>query len=117
MPDNRKPNTRDDSKPQAHSVRVVPAQNFMAVYANTTQVRVGVFDVQLRFGVNIENEDKDSDETTMEEIVRVSISPQHAKAVLQLLAANLKGYEEEFGVINLRGKSQSKEETTKREDT
>jgi len=116
MPDNKRPKTGDDGKPQPPSVRRVPAENFMAVYANTTQVRMGIFDVQFSFGVNVENEDKDSSETTMRESVQVSMSPQHAKAVLQLLAGNLKGYEEEFGVINLKGKSHSKEESTERKE-
>lgn len=117
MPDNKRRKTGDDGKPQLPTVRKIPAANFMSVYANSAQVRMGIFDAQLSFGVHLESEDEDSSENTIEESVRVSMSPQHAKALIQLLATNLKGYEEEFGVINLRGKSQNKEEAAKREDT
>jgi Protein of unknown function (DUF3467) len=43
----------------------------------------------------------------MEEQVQLIMSPQHAKALLQILAKNVKKYEDEFGVIQLTAKSES----------
>ena len=67
-------------------------------YANSVQVRMSVWDFMLVFGtMNQES----PDELTIRNFQGVYLSPQQAKALLNVLSHNLSQYEQTFGTIAL----------------
>ena len=67
-------------------------------YANSVQVRMSVWDFMLVFGtMNQES----PDELTIKNFQGVYLSPQQAKALLNVLSHNLSQYEQTFGTIAL----------------
>ena len=66
-------------------------------YANNVELRLSPWDFRITFGEVL---DATEDGLIIERKVIVSMSPQHTKAVLDLLERNVKRYEEEFGEIN-----------------
>ena len=71
------------------------ADNFLKVYANSVEVRSHVWDFRLVFG------ESDKSGTQVEESAEIIFSPQQAKALSRILAANVSMYEKRFGEINL----------------
>ncbi len=69
------------------------------MYANSTGIRLGRFDITLALGHEIDNH--------IHESIVVSMSPQHAKAMNELLSASLQEYEEVFGQINIEERNNS----------
>jgi uncharacterized protein DUF3467 len=79
------------------------ADTFVSVYSNNLQMEVSPWDFKLIFG---EIEKGEADPTGqrlvklhVEDKVRVSMSPQHAKAVLKVLQENVALYEKQIGPI------------------
>jgi hypothetical protein len=67
-------------------------------YANSVQVRMSVWDFFLVFGVIRQDS---AEEVQVENFQGIYISPQQAKALLNLLGHNLAQYEQTFGAIAL----------------
>lgn len=67
-------------------------------YSNIVGVGVSVYDFKLTFG-NI----KDDNNANLDECkeVEVVMSPQHAKAFIEILADHLRAYEDRFGTVNI----------------
>jgi hypothetical protein len=66
-------------------------------YANNTQFQISPWDVSLDFGQIVgQTEDR---RLLVENLVRVVMSPQHAKVIAHLLMTQLAMYESEFGTI------------------
>ncbi|MFQ6896499.1 MAG: DUF3467 domain-containing protein [Turicibacter sp.] len=63
------------------------------MYANSTVLELGRFDITLTLAHKVDGRVFDS--------MLVSMSPQHAKALHHLLTVNLNQYEELFGEINI----------------
>lgn len=63
------------------------------MYANSTVLELGRFDITLTLAHKIDERVYDS--------MLISMSPQHAKALHRLLTTNLQQYEELFGEINI----------------
>lgn len=67
-------------------------------YSNSVQVRVSVWDFFLTFGTARQESAEAVNVTNFQGIY---LSPQQAKALLNVLAQNVKQYEETFGVMQL----------------
>jgi Protein of unknown function (DUF3467) len=67
-------------------------------YANSVQVRISVWDFFLVFGIMHQ---ESADEVQVENLQGIYLSPQQAKALLNLLGHNLAQYEQAFGPIAL----------------
>jgi uncharacterized protein (DUF2235 family) len=81
-------------------------ENYRDVYVNSAQVRLGAFDVSLSLGVVSDRDDPtDPNIIRVDELVRVRMSPQHAKALLRVLKEHVERYEGEFGELRYTPKS------------
>jgi flagellar protein FlaG len=67
-------------------------------YANSVQIRVNLWDFFLMFGL-VQQSSPDS--VTIHNFQGVYLSPQQAKALLNVLQQNIKEYEGAFGEIRL----------------
>lgn len=66
-------------------------------YSNAINLKFGIYDFQLFLGQETVVENK----PYVKVLAKVVLSPQHAKVVAQMLAENVKRYEEVFGEIKL----------------
>ncbi|HTH52970.1 MAG TPA: DUF3467 domain-containing protein [Edaphobacter sp.] len=67
-------------------------------YANSVQVRMSVWDFMLVFGTMSQDA---PDELTVKNFQGIYLSPQQAKALLNVLSHNVAQYEQAFGTIAL----------------
>ena len=67
-------------------------------YANSVQVRMSVWDFFLVFGTMHQ---ESADEVKIENFQGIYLSPQQAKALLNVLGHNLAQYEQTFGALAL----------------
>lgn len=67
-------------------------------YANSVQVRMSVWDFLLVFGTMSQEK---ADELNVKNFQGIYLSPQQAKALLNVLGHNLAQYEQTFGTIAL----------------
>jgi flagellar protein FlaG len=79
-------------------INVTNADDFRETYANSVQVRVSVWDFQLVFGVA---SSETPDQVTIRNHNAVFLSPQQAKALLNVLGQNIAQYEQAFGTLSL----------------
>ena len=66
-------------------------------YSNIVGIDLSAYDLKMNFGM-ITNDKQNLDEVIQAQVI---MSPQHAKALLGLLAENISRYEETFGTINI----------------
>lgn len=83
----------------APRVRVTQNADYREVYANSVQIRPSTWDFLLQFGLL---EQKAADEVEVHLSQGIYLSPQQAKAVLQLLKTHLDSYEKAFGEVQLQ---------------
>jgi len=74
------------------------SDNYMKIYSNSVQMAVSVWDMNLVFGEIIGDE---NGTPIVEHKVKVNMSKEFAKAVLNLLKTNIAEYEANFGEIKL----------------
>ena len=86
-------------KLQQPRVNLVQAPEYRDTYANSVQIRVSVWDFQLIFGTMQQDT---PDHVNLMNFQGVYLSPQQAKALLQVLGQNLAQYEQDFGPIALQ---------------
>lgn len=79
-------------------INVTQAPDYREIYANSVQVRVSVWDFQLVFGLASSDS---PDKVTIKNQSAVFLSPQQAKALLNVLGQNVAQYEQAFGTLNL----------------
>jgi hypothetical protein len=84
--------------PQQPNVRLLNAPDYRDGYANSVQVRVSIWDFLLTFG---RLQAQSSTEVEVHNFQGIYLSPQQAKALLQILEQNLAQYEKTFGQIKL----------------
>ncbi len=65
-------------------------------YANNVLLQSSVWDVKLNFGLLV---DSDDETVTVQSIASVILSPQHAKAVSEILNTQIAHYEATYGLI------------------
>jgi hypothetical protein len=85
-------------------ISVTQANDFRETYANSVQVRVSVWDFQLVFGIA---SSESPDQVTIKNQSAIFLSPQQAKALLNVLGQNLAQYEQAFGPLSLEPKTQN----------
>ena len=90
------------TQPPAPKIQLMNTSDYRENYANSVQVRVNLWDFLLLFGrVN---------QTTPENVAiqnfqGIYVSPQQAKALLNVLQQNVSQYESAFGEIHLEPQS------------
>src|SRR5271170_1856856 len=88
--------------PAAPKIQLVNAPAYREDYANSVQVRVNLWDFFLLFGrVN----QTTPDNVSIHNFQGIYVSPQQAKALLNVLLQNVKQYETAFGEIRLEPQS------------
>lgn len=80
------------------NVTVKRSEQYRDSYANSVQVRMSVWDFRLIFGTMHQDS---ADQVTVENFQGIYLSPQQAKALLNILGHNLAQYEQTFGTLAL----------------
>jgi hypothetical protein len=93
MPDANKPT----ANPQPQELPAVKSEKFQRVYSNAANIEVTAWDFNIIFGELKKTEGK----MTIEQSVMVTMSPQHAKALADILSNNVREYEKNVGEIKL----------------
>ncbi|MCC6389334.1 MAG: DUF3467 domain-containing protein [Bryobacterales bacterium] len=84
--------------PQPPKIDLVQRPDYRESYANSVQVRANLWDFFLMFGI-VQQTGQDS--VTIHNFQGIYLSPQQAKALLNVLQQNIKEYEGAFGEIRL----------------
>lgn len=89
-----------------HQTRIVleNAPDYRDGYANSVQIRVNLWDFFLMFGKISQTE---ADSVRIQNFQGVYVSPQQAKALLNVLQQNVSQYEAAFGEIRLEPRAGS----------
>ena len=88
--------------PQPPKIHLTNAADYREGYANSVQIRVNLWDFFLLFGkVN----QTAPDQVSIENFQGIYVSPQQAKALLNVLQQNVSQYEGTFGAIKLEPQS------------
>ncbi len=69
-------------------------------YANSVQIRLSIWDFFMVFGTL---EQESADQVRVDNFQGIYLSPQQAKALLNVLGHNVAQYEQSFGPISLDG--------------
>ena len=83
---------------QPPRIELAKSPNYREDYANSVQVRTNLWDVFLVFG---RMEQKSPDTVVIDHFQGIYLSPQQAKAFLNVLQQNIAQYEGAFGEIRL----------------
>jgi hypothetical protein len=86
------------TQPTAPKIQLVSTPDYRENYANSVQVRVSLWDFFLSFGRATQSA---PDSVTIHNFQGVYVSPQQAKALLNVLRENVSQYEAAFGEIKL----------------
>jgi len=89
------------TQPQPVKVNVTRRPDFRESYANSVQMRVNLWDFYLEFGTVAQS---DPEVVNIETFQGIYLSPQQAKALLNMLRQNMSQYEDTFGEIKLEAK-------------
>lgn len=84
--------------PDTPTVSAIQTADYRDTYANSVQVRMSVWDFFLVFGTMHQDTPVD---VRIENFQGIYLSPQQAKALLNILGHNLAQYEQTFGAISL----------------
>jgi flagellar protein FlaG len=84
--------------PQQPQLNLTQSPDYRESYANSVQVRVSVWDFQLVFGLA---SSESPDQVTIRNHQAIFLSPQQAKALLNVLSQNVAQYEQAFGTLTL----------------
>ena len=84
--------------PQPPKIHLTNATDYREHYANSVQIRVNLWDFFLLFGVVNQTA---PDQVSIQNFQGIYVSPQQAKALLNVLQQNVTQYETAFGEIKL----------------
>ena len=90
--------------PQQPKIQLVHTPEYREGYANSVQIRVNLWDFLLLFGLVNQTS---PDTVNIHNFQGIYVSPQQAKALLNVLQQNLSQYESAFGVIRLEPQAPS----------
>jgi hypothetical protein len=88
----------DSAKPMPQELPTTRTDKFVRAYTNAANLEVTPWDFKLVFGELKKNSDG---KTVIEQSVEVTMSPQHAKALADILSTNVREYEKNVGEIKL----------------
>ena len=83
---------------EAPNIEVVATPDYRENYANSIQVRVNLWDFFLLFGTLAQSK---PESVSIQNFQGVYLSPQQAKALLNIMQQNVSQYEQTFGEIRL----------------
>lgn len=86
----------DQVKTRARRVEHEPIEGMPTIYTNSVVVGSSVFDFLLYFG---QLRTAEEDVIKVDQLVRIAMSPQHAKSMIRILEEKLDEYEARFGPI------------------
>ena len=86
------------TQPPAPKIQLINTPEYRENYANSVQVRMSLWDFLLMFGRVSQTS---ADNLTIHNFQGVYVSPQQAKALLNVLQQNVAQYETAFGEIKL----------------
>jgi flagellar protein FlaG len=86
------------ANPAQPEIKIHQAENYRESYANSVQVRVNVWDFFLIFGTL---QQPSESQVEVRNFQGIYLSPQQAKALLNILHQNVTNYEAMFGEIKL----------------
>lgn len=86
------------NQPQPPNVQLVNRPDYRENYANSVQIRVNLWDFLLLFGVVNQTS---PEQVSIHNFQGIYLSPQQAKALLNVLQQNMAQYESAFGEIRL----------------
>src|SRR5213592_535870 len=86
----------------APKIQLINTAEYREGYANSVQIRVNLWDFFLLFGVVNQTA---PDQVSIQNFQGVYVSPQQAKALLNVLQQNVSQYEGTFGEIKLEPQS------------
>jgi hypothetical protein len=89
------------STPQQPKISTTKRSDYRENYSNSVQIRVNVWDFFLQFGTISQTV---PDAVEMEYFQGIYLSPQQAKALLNVLQQNVATYESTFGEIKLEAR-------------
>ena|ERR1700693_1447355 len=98
MPEN--PENKEEQAETIHQFKNVKAPDYRTVYSNNALFQTGPFDFNIIFG-EISGLDSSGQVGLVEQHVRVTMSPLHAKLFAALVLQQVRGYEAQFGKINI----------------
>jgi hypothetical protein len=84
--------------PQQPKIQLVHTPEYREGYANSVQIRVNLWDFLLLFGLVNQTS---ADTVNIQNFQGIYVSPQQAKALLNVLQQNVNQYEAAFGEIKL----------------
>jgi hypothetical protein len=88
------------TQPDNTRITLEKSADYRDSYANSVQVRLSIWDFFLVFGTM---EQQAQDQVKIESFQGIYLSPQQAKALMNVLAHNVGQYEKTFGEISLDG--------------
>jgi flagellar protein FlaG len=91
------------TQPDNTRITLNKTEDYRDSYANSVQVRLSVWDFFLIFGTLSQ---QSPDEVTIDNFQGIYLSPQQAKALLNVLQHNVAHYEQAYGVIAMGGQQQ-----------
>jgi hypothetical protein len=83
---------------QPQQIELAKREDYREDYANSVQLRANLWDFYLLFG---KLDQEAADKVRIENFQGIYLSPQQAKALLNLLRQNIAQYEQAFGEIRL----------------
>ena len=86
------------NQPPAPKIQLINSPDYREGYANSVQIRVNLWDFFLLFGLVNQT---GPDNVSIQNFQGVYVSPQQAKALLNVLQQNVTQYEAAFGEIKL----------------
>ncbi len=86
------------ANPAQPNIKILKTSDYRETYANSVQVRMNVWDFFLVFGTFQQSA---PEEVEVNNFQGIYLSPQQAKALVQILAHNVQQYEQTFGEIKL----------------
>ena len=92
------------ANPTQPNIKLVNLPDYRENYANSVQVRVSVWDFFLVFGTM---QQQSETQVEVQNFQGMYLSPQQAKALVDILQQNVSSYESTFGEIKLDPRSGS----------
>jgi flagellar protein FlaG len=86
------------TQPDNTTITLNKTEDYRDSYANSVQIRLSVWDFHLVFGT-LEQQTREA--VSIQNFQGVYLSPQQAKALLNVLTHNIVQYEQTFGAISL----------------
>ena len=91
------PESAKSASLEPYELPTVRADKFVRIYSNSANMEVTPWDFKIIFGELKRSEGK----MVIEQSVEIAMSPQHAKALADVLSSNVREYEKSIGEIKL----------------